>query len=108
MFIMTIKELRQIQDEIKRLKSKQIVLENKATSKTQHIEYYPGTDIEERIQELESVYKESINKLSTDDFIHNCIWLKYSLGWSWTRIAMKIGGNNTANGIRMMCERCIW
>ena len=29
-------------------------------------------------------------------------------GWSWTKIAHTIGGNNTADSVRMMCTRYKW
>ena len=29
-------------------------------------------------------------------------------GWSWTKIAYTIGGNNTADSVRMMCTRYKW
>lgn len=120
---MTARELRNIDREINKLKSKIARLEGEATKITLELNDMPSgggisdtvgnittqiVHIQREIQRLEIIKKEEINRLSNDIFQENCLFMYYGLRYSWTKIATKIGGNNTADGIRMMCERYEW
>ena len=43
-----------------------------------------------------------------DPHIRTAITCKLKYKWSWNKIAMAIGGNNTGDGVRMMCTRYRW
>lgn len=43
-----------------------------------------------------------------DQHIRIAITCKLKYGWSWNKIAMAIGGNNTGDGVRKMCTRYSW
>ena len=66
------------------------------------------TDIQREIQNLEILRNSALNRLSKDVFEENCLFMRLCLHYSWAKIAMQVGGGNTANGIRMKCERYSW
>lgn len=120
---MTIREIKGINRQISQLRSKVIRLEAEATKTTQTISDMPGTanvsdkvgmitsqiaDIQREIQNLEIYRNSALNRLSRDVFEENCIFMKLSLRYSWVKIAMQIGGNNTADNIRMKCKDYEW
>lgn len=120
---LTAKKIKQINKEISRLRSKAIRLENEAFKITSALSDTPGaggtsdkvgnavsqiTDIQREIQNLEILRNSALNRLSRDIFEENCLFMRLSLHYSWNKIAMQVGGNNTADGIRMMCERYSW
>lgn len=43
-----------------------------------------------------------------DSYMQQMIIAKIKENWSWTRIAMELGGNNTGDSVRMMCTRYKW
>ena len=43
-----------------------------------------------------------------DDYIKEMIDAKINHGFSWTKIAVSMGGNNTGDGVRKMCTRYNW
>lgn len=120
---MTIKKIKEINKEISRLKTKAIRLESEATKVTQTLSDMPGTgnvsdkvgkivtqiaDIQREIQNLEILRNSELNRLSRDIFEENCLFMRLSLHYSWVKIAMQIGGNNTADNIRMKCRNYEW
>lgn len=120
---LTAYELRKINNEIKHLKAKLIVLESKVTKTNAELSLAPASGdvsdkvgdlttqivhIKRQISELVILKETEIKRLNNDIFQENCLFMHFALGYSWTKIAMQIGGNNTANGIRMKCERYSW
>lgn len=120
---LTAKEIKYINKEISRLKAKVIRLENETTNTSVKLSDMPGSDgssdkignivaqiadIQREIQRLEILRNSALNRLSRDIFEENCLFMRLSLRYSWAKIAVQVGGNNTADGIRMMCERHSW
>ena len=120
---MTAKEIKHINKEISRLKAKVIRLESEATNTAPKLSDVPCgggasdkignavtqiTDIQREIQNLEILRNSALNRLSRDIFEENCLFMRLSLHYSWNKIAMQVGGNNTADGIRKICERYSW
>lgn len=120
---MTAYELRKINNEIKRLKSKLIVLESKVTKTNAELSLAPASGgvsdkvgdlttqivhIKRQISELVILKETEIKRLNNDIFQENCLFMHFALNYSWTKIAMQVGGNNTGDGIRMSCERYRW
>ena len=98
-------------ESIKKLKAKEFRLQAE-TDGASEIEYNKIIDeLRETRQELARLnyyYTNAIKKLSRNVYVENCIYLHYEKGYSWKNIAMSIGGNNTGDGIRMMCKRYEW
>ena len=120
---MTVKDIKNIDKDISKLRSKIARIEGEAMNTSPNISGMPiansvsdkvgGSvaqivDIQREIQNLEILRNSALNMLSRDVFEENCIFMRFSLKYSWTKIAMECGGNNTADGIRMMCERYKW
>jgi hypothetical protein len=62
---------------------------------------------EEKLNVLYTQLTEGI-KAVPDEYIKTLIHCKLVKGWSWTRIAQEIGGNNTGDGVRKQCIRYSW
>lgn len=62
---------------------------------------------EEKLNALYEQLTEGIKSIP-DEYIKTLIHCKLVKGWSWTRIAQEVGGNNTGNGIRMTVVRYKW
>ena len=62
---------------------------------------------EERLNRLYDQLTEGIKSIP-DEYIKTLIHCKLVKGWSWTRIAQEVGGNNTGDGIRKQCIRYSW
>lgn len=120
---MTLREIKNINNEIARLKSKIIRLRNEAENISPVVTGMPhsgGTadtignivaqmsDMQREIQNLEILRNSALNRLSRDIFEENCLFMRLALHYSWTKIALEIGGGNTGDGIRMKCERYSW
>lgn len=120
---MTAKEIKRINKEISRLRAKVVRLESEAVNTAPNLSDTPVAggvtdkignavveiaDIQREIQNLEILRNSALNRLSRDIFEENCLFMRLSLHYSWTKIAVQVGGNNTADGIRMMCERHSW
>ena len=120
---MTLKEIKNINKEIARLRAKIMRLRNEAENISPVITgmpYNAGTsdkvgnivaqmsDIQKEIQNLEILRNSALIRLSRDIFEENCLFMRLALHYSWTKIALEIGGGNTGDGIRMRCERYNW
>lgn len=119
----TLKEIKNINKEIARLRAKIMRLRNEAENISPVITGMPhngGTsdkignvvaqmsDIQREIQNLEILRNSALIRLSRDIFEENCLFMRLALHYSWTKIALEIGGGNTGDGIRKMCERYNW
>lgn len=62
---------------------------------------------EERLNGLYTKLTDSIKSVP-DEYIQTLIHCKLVKGWSWTRIALELGGGNTGNTVRMQCVRYNW
>ena len=120
---MTAKEIKNINREIAKLKSKMIRLEHEATNTAPVLSDMPSvhnasdkigssvaeiTDIQREIQNLEIIRNSALNRLSREIFEENCLFMRLSLRYSWAKISIETGGNNSADNIRIMCCRYSW
>ena len=120
---MTAKEIKNINKEILRLRSKASRLESEVFRTSPTLSDLPGssdvsdkvcnvvtqiTDIQREIQNLEILRNSALNRLSRDVFEENCLFMHYGLHYSWQKIALQVGGSNSSDSIRMMCERYSW
>lgn len=64
-------------------------------------------DEEKRLNDLYDKLTDGIKSVP-DAYIQTLVHCKIIKGWSWTRIAMELGGNNTGNTLRMQCVRYRW
>lgn len=121
--ILTVKDIKNINKDISKLRSKIARLEGEATNTSPNISGMPVAnstsdkvgdavtqivDTQKQIQNLEILRNSALNRLSRDVMEENCIFMRFSLNYSWTRIAMECGGNNTADSVRKMCDRYKW
>ena len=57
--------------------------------------------IQRQLDEIESYID------SCDEYVGTMLKLHYINGKSWANIALRAGGNNTENGVRMICHRFV-
>lgn len=62
---------------------------------------------EERLNILHDKLTDGIQSVP-DVYIQTLIHCKLIKNWSWTRIAMELGGNNTGDGLRKTVVRYHW
>ena len=62
---------------------------------------------ENRLKLLELEFEESLCSIP-NAYIRRLITCKLKYRWSWTKIAVTLGGNNTGDSVRMMCTRYKW
>ncbi len=62
---------------------------------------------EKRLRELQRRIFEMIRAIP-DAYIRKIMYLKIWRGMTWNRIAVKLGGINSGDGIRKMCVRYRW
>lgn len=120
---MTIKDIKKIDKEISRLQAKRARIEGEAFCVSPKLNGTPHgggasdkvgnsvaqvVDIQRDIQNLEILRSSALNRLSREIMEENCIFMRFSLHYSWTKIAVECGGGNTADSVRMMCERYSW
>ncbi len=72
-------------------------------NKLNRLERKLNRKIEGLIDLVEETY-EYIDSIE-DSLIRQIITLKYVNGLTWEQVAASIGGNNTADSVRMMCNR---
>lgn len=119
---MTYYELKTIKRRVDTQKLKVAALRDKAVSVSQAADGLPhnrqvsdrtGVSVgqiiteEERLNALYSRLTDGIKSVP-DAYIQTLIHCKLIKGWSWTKIAMELGGNNTGNTVRMQCVRYRW
>ena len=123
-FKMTLRELKSLQKRIERLRSKRARLRSEAQKVTPSLSGMPpsdngsdkvGTavaqiaDISAEIDALTAEYQVHINRLSREQFVENCIFLRIVKRMSWCRIAFELTGRaDTADSIRMKSFRHKW
>lgn len=115
-------DLKEISNELKNQRLKVAMAEEKSISLEQNISGIPsgGTNLnkisvvveqteEERkkLDMLEHKLRDEI-AIIPNEYFREIIECKLLHNWSWTKIAMKIGNNNTGDGIRMSCTRYKW
>lgn len=119
---MTYKELKEIQVEICTLRSEIAKIRSGAESTTQTLSDMPAGGgisdkvgdavvkikvISDRIGALNRKLSSALDDLPKSLEAH-CIVLKIKRRYSWVKIAQIIGGNNTADGVRMKVYRYRW
>ena len=119
--VITIGEIKYINKEIQRLRSKLVRLESEAYKITPNHDGMPHgggvsdkvgnaaaqiTDVKIDIQVLTLKRDMALNMLSRDKFEENCIYMRLKLHYSWAKIAALVG--STCDAVRMMCERYQW
>ena len=119
---MTYYELKNLKRHIDTQKLKVAALRDKAVSISQAADGLPHTGQvsdrtgvsvgqiiveEERLNALYSRLTDGIKSVP-DAYIQTLIHCKLIKGWSWTRIALELGGNNTGDGIRKTVVRYRW
>lgn len=120
---MTAKEIKDMNKEIARLRSKLVRLESEAFKITPALSDAPGsggmsdkignavsqiTDIQREIQNLEILRNSALNRLSREKFEENCLFMHYSLHYSWQKIASTIGRTDAVESIKKACYRYRW
>ena len=121
---MTLSELKSLQKRIERLRSKRARLRSEAQKVTPSLSGMPpsdngsdkvGTavaqiaDISAEIDALTAEYQVHINRLSREQFVENCIFLRMVKRMSWRRIAFEVTGrSDTEYSIKMRCYRYRW
>ena len=66
-------------------------------------------DCEQKLSKLRSIRDYYLDKLSIEDDTENCIWLHVSRGYSWRKIAITTDGRpDTADSIKKRCHRHEW
>ena len=121
--LVTYKELRSLRKKINCVKAKIAVINDELNKTTQTISGLPHgggssdktgdgvvklIDAEIKLAELETEYQQSVGRLSKDIFEESCLIMFLIKRYSWTTIALKVGGNNTADSIRKACSRHCW
>lgn len=120
---MTINQLRQyrkLKGRMLLLKTErdELILKSKVTDGTGCKSNKTSDVVADTVQERQKI-SDDIEKLEKklnymESYIDNCdedystmLRLHYIKGEQWTAIAMKKGGNNTADGVRMACHRYV-
>lgn len=128
---MTLKELGGINDTMKQIEETErriAQLEAKASSTVQTVTGMPRgngiadkvgngaaeiADEKRRLRKLKRRKRAEYKKLCAyidgvaDPHIQRMLELKYIDGYSWTKVALTIGGGNTSDGVRMACKRYV-
>ncbi|MEE1219558.1 MAG: hypothetical protein U0L20_06520 [Ruminococcus sp.] len=120
---MTAKEIKDINKEIIRLRSKVERLKGNAVKITPGLSDAPSsggvsdkvgisvgeiTDIQKEIQNLEILRNSALNRLSRDVFEENCLFMRLSLNYSWQKIASTVGRADAVESIKKICYRYHW
>lgn len=121
---MNIREMKQINSEIKKLLKKLERLRSAAINISPQLSGMPPggsssdklganvaqiADVEQQLVRLRALRDHYINQLSIENDTENCIWLHLARGYSWRKIANLTDGRpDTADSIRMRCYRYFW
>lgn len=98
---MTYGEIKEIGKEIERLSVLKAVYEGQEDEAS-------VIAVDAMINKLQITRTKEINKLPVNTLEGGCLYLRIVKNKSWQAIAMSVGGKNTANGIRMKCDRFKW
>ncbi|MCD8026929.1 MAG: hypothetical protein LUF33_08450 [Clostridiales bacterium] len=81
-----------------------------SSDKPDRIGYYVAQKAaaEEKIKAIREQREKEIARLPQQSCVADCIRLRLKHGYSWNKIAMRIGGNNSSDSVRMMCLRFSW
>lgn len=128
---MTLKDLNGINDTMKQIeetKRRIAQLTAKASSTVQPVTGMPRgngiadkvgdgaaaiADEKRRLRALKRRKRAAYKKLCAyiegvaDPHVQRMLELKYIDGYSWTKVALTIGGGNTSDGVRMACKRYV-
>lgn len=120
---LTIKEIKNINREISRLRAKLVRISAEADSTSQKLSDLPSrgqatdkvgdavaqiADLKADIEQLEIRRNSALNSLTRDDFVENCIYMRLALNYSWGMILRQAGGSNTIDSLKKMCYRHKW
>lgn len=115
-------DLKRLKAKIENQKLKVAKIKEKSTGITQTLSGMPGSggiqdsvldtvselDCAERmLEQLIEQLKNAIDSIP-DEYIRVMIDTKINHNFSWNKIAMIKGGNNTGDGVRKMCTRYKW
>lgn len=117
---MTLREVNQIDREIRRLKVRLNNLESNVYSVTPKMSDLPSgkvsdkigkdvaeiADINTEIQAMSFRRDQAINKLDLTKYEDNCLYMRLKRGMSWAQIA--VIASSTPDSIKKMCYRYIW
>ena len=115
-------DVKRLKAKIENQKLKVAKIKEKSTSITQTLSGMPGSgkiqdSVLDTVSELdyaEHMLEQLINQLKNamnsipDKYIKEMIDAKINHNFSWNKIAMIKGGNNTGDGVRKMCTRYKW
>lgn len=115
-------DLKKLKIKIEKQKLKVAKIRERSTSITQKLSGMPHSgnvsdnvgnaaclmyDAEQLLDKLQRQLNDGINSIS-DEYIREIIDAKINHNFSWTKIALSMGGNNTGDSVRMMCTRYKW
>ena len=115
-------DLKKLKIKIEKQKRKVAKIRERSTSITQKLSGMPHSgnvsdnvgnaacllyDAEQVLDKLQRQLDDGINSIS-DEYIREIIDAKINHNFSWTKIAVSMGGNNTGDSVRMMCTRYKW
>lgn len=121
MILITIKEIKYINKEIQRLRSKLARLESEVYNVTPKLNDAPFgggsgdkigaavsqiADIKLDIQVLELKRDTALNMLNRDKFEENCLYMRLKCGYSWAKIATITG--STIDSVKKICYKYHW
>lgn len=121
---MTVREMKAINKQISRLKSKLERLRAEAVNISPKLSAVPPSrsvsdkisaniseiaDTEQQLNQAKALREYHLNRLSVENETENYIWLHLARGFSWQKIANLTDGRpDTADSIRMRCRRYFW
>lgn len=65
-------------------------------------------DLREELHNAETKKANAISSIPPTTLQGSCLLLRLEYGYEWKQIAQKVGGGNTEDGIRVMCNRYEW
>ena len=121
---MTVREMKQMNSEIKKLLKKRERLRLTSENISPNISGMPPSgsspdkigiavaeidDVDCQLSQLRALRDYYLGKLSMDNDTELCIWLHLARGYSWRKIANLTDGRpDTADSIRKRCNRYVW
>lgn len=120
---MNLKQIREIENDICYYRAQIAMLEAKVTHITTNIsnaidgesasssieKIVPQiADLREELHNAEIKKSNAISSIPPTTLQGSCLLLRLEYGYGWKQIARKVGGGNTEDGIRVMCNRYEW